>query len=145
MKNLLTVFVALMATAWAGCCLADDGGADGLLGFALGLKGAYGVSAIVGVVARYVTSSLRSAAFLKAAPAWLVGTAPGQAPAGWRVYVLVAIASVVAYVILALFRGEAFDVKSAAAWVEVFKATAFAVFANEVLKHATPEGVTKVN
>lgn len=136
------VFMLAAGAAMAADAAGDQGG--GVLDFLLALKGAAGISAVVGIVARYASMWLRNQAFLKAAPAWLVGSKPGVAPQGWRVYVLVGLVSVVVYVAQGLLGGTPFAWHSVAAWVEVVKATAFAVFSNEVLKHGF-EGVGKTN
>jgi hypothetical protein len=101
-----------------------------------------GTAVVVAFATKLVTGWLRSTALLKAAPAWLVGSAPGQPPVGWRVHGLVLLVAVLIYTGIGAYHGT-FAVASPAGWGEALKAAAFAVAGNEFVR--LTRGDTKLN
>jgi len=109
---------------------------DEAFAFLRELKGATGMAAVVGVVARYATVWLRNVRVIKALPAWLSGSKEGKPPTGWRVYVIVAVVSLVAFIGVGFLPGGTrFDFASGAAWVAVVKGLGFGVLSNELIRN----------
>jgi hypothetical protein len=139
MKKLWSLFVLMVVTLAASLAMAADvlpaAGSPSLLDYLLQARDAVGATAIVSLVAKFLTGYLRTAAFVKRLPLWLSGSSEGKPMTGWRVYVAVGLVSFVLLVVKSFLPGaDAFDWHHLAGWRQLGKAVGGAVVANEFLR-----------